>query len=116
MPLQTEVLEYPAPLEPKVYVLVRRDLPWPVRTVQAMHVVMQLIREISYKVDWGVYGPSIVLLGVKDEAELSYWLEQLIDNSIHWPVVFREPDMNNALTAIASHGQPIPELIELKLM
>lgn len=117
--MQVEVIgagHCPAP-EPKFYVLVRRDLPWPVRCVQATHAVMQLMRDIGYKVGWGLYGPAVVLLGVKDEAELTSWLHRINDNdSVPWPAGFREPDLNNQLTAVCYYGQPIEELSELRLM
>lgn len=117
--MQVEIIgdgQCPSP-EPKVYVLVRRDLPWPVRCVQAMHAVMQLTHDIGYKVGWGLNGPAVVLLGIKDEAELTDWLIRLNDNdSTPWPVSFKEPDLNNQLTAVCYYGQPIEELSELKLM
>jgi hypothetical protein len=100
------------PESPKMFVLVRRDLPWPVRCVQAMHAVMQLSRDIGYKIGWGRYGPSVVLLGVQNEAELTTWLEQLGP----YAVGFREPDLSESLTAVAWYGEQTASLAELRLM
>lgn len=98
--------------EPKMYVLVRRDLPWAVRCVQATHAVMRLQRDIGYKTGWGLYGPAVVLLGVKDEQELSEWLIKLNPHAVG----FYEPDMAGQVTAAAYYGQPIESLSELRLM
>ena len=104
----------PVPVaDPKVYVLVRRDLPWPVRCVQATHVVMQLVRTRKIE-EWGAYGPAVVILGVADEQELRQWYTGQLFSE--WPVGFKEPDLNNELTAVAYYGQPILALTELRLM
>lgn len=98
--------------DPKVYVMVRRDLPWPVRTVQAAHAVMQLIREVGFKIGWGTYGPAVVLLGVTNEVELKKWFEQLSPNVVS----FHEPDMMGQLTSIAYYGPRYEALDDLKLL
>jgi hypothetical protein len=97
--------------EPKLYVLVRRDLPWPVRAVQATHAAMQLVHGHSVD-DWGTFGPAVVLLGVHDEQELAMWLDRLGSGAVG----FREPDLCGSLTAIAYHGEPIASLACLRLM
>lgn len=108
----------PGPLqeESKVYVLVRRDLPWPVRCVQATHAVMQMMRwgEIlaNHHIPvWGSHGPAVVLLGVADEAELLRWTNYLPDGATG----FREPDLDE-LTAIAYYGQANDKLKDLRLL
>lgn len=110
MQVETVVDFRPLP-DPKVYVLVRRDLPWPVRCVQATHAVMQLMREIGWKQGWSKYGPSVVLLGVSDELDLFEWLAKLPG-----AVGFHEPDLFDSLTAVAYYGEPIESLSELRLM
>jgi hypothetical protein len=97
--------------EAKMYVLVRRDLPWPVRVVQATHGVMQLLRTRWPIVGWGKYGPAVVLLGVADEESLTNWLARLPG-----AVGFSEPDLCDSLTAVAYLGEPIEALSELRLM
>ncbi len=101
--------------EPKLYVLVRRDLPWPVRCVQAVHAAMQLM---AYSVtlennyfSTSKYGPAVVLLGVPDELDLFEWLAKLPGS-----VGFREPDLFDTLTAVAYYGQQVPGLSGLRLM
>lgn len=97
--------------EPKVYILVRRDLPWAVRTVQAAHAVMQLVHDQPIS-DWGRYGPTVVLLGVEDESELARWSDVLGARGVG----FREPDMWDTLTAVAYYGLAMPALAGLRLM
>ena len=107
------------PPEPKLYVLVRRDLPWPVRTVQATHAAMQLLQAHNHSgpsycircMDWGPHGPAVVLLGVDTELTLASWLAKLAG-----AVGFREPDLCDALTAVAWYGEAPAELSELRLM
>lgn len=98
--------------EPKMYVLVRRDLPWPVRCVQAVHATMELQRQVGYKISWGKHGPAVVLLGVKNEQELNEWLIRLYPHGVG----FYEPDMGGQVTSVSYYGQPFPELNELRLM
>lgn len=95
----------------KLYVLVRRDLPWPVRTVQATHAAMQLVHGQAID-EWGSHGPAVVLLGVENEKELASWLNILGTKA----VAFREPDLSDSLTAIAYHGESTRGLRSLRLM
>ncbi len=102
------------PPESKVYVLVRRDLPWPVRCVQAVHAVMALQHHVGLRPGFGMrdFGPSVVLLGVKDELEINAWAGKLYPHA----VCFYEPDLCGQLTSLAYYGQPIPEFNDLRLM
>ena len=43
----------------------------------------------------------MVYLGVKDEEELKYWTEKLYYKDISY-TIFKEPDINNEITALAS--------------
>lgn len=109
--------------EPKLYLLSRRDLPWPVRCVQAAHAAITYVHgQMQFAYDhgdrtpnlpapWGRYGPAIVLLGVADEVALEDWHWKLPDSA-----AFREPDLGDQLTAVAYYGEPVSELEELKLM
>lgn len=108
----------PFAFESKVYVLVRRDLPWSVRCVQAVHAVMNLQHRLGLGVPMGArdIGPSVILLGINDEVELSEWEECLHVVDKYNTASFREPDMNDALTAVAYYGLPLPEFSGLRLM
>lgn len=82
----------------KLYVLVRKDLPRKQQAVQAGHAVAEyLLRVPAYEWDNG----TLVYLGVKDECELLSWGERLTCNNIEW-AGFREPDIDNQLTAISA--------------
>jgi len=80
----------------KLYVIVRRDLPWAVRTVQGVHAATNLVAKwCPDSSEWGQYGPHLVLLGVEDRHELAdIALTQDAE-------AFYEPDMGDQLTAIA---------------
>ncbi len=78
----------------KLYVLVRKDLSKSQQAVQAGHAVAEYL----------LHGPitkwengTLIYLGVNNEQELVDWKMQL-NNYIE----FREPDIGNQITAIAT--------------
>ncbi len=82
----------------KLYVIVRKDLSVSQRAVQAGHVVAQFL----------LYGPfsrwnngTLIYLGIKNLRNLEKLMYQLKDNNIIY-TEFREPDLNNEITAIAT--------------
>ncbi len=114
---KVEVLDkcpVPPTPESKMYLLVRRDLPWPVRCVQAAHAAMALMHYKGLGTGWGARdcGPAIVLLGVDDELDLFHWLQALGSSARG----FREPDLFDTLTAVAYFGQAVPEFNDLRLI
>ena len=98
----------------KLYLLVRRDLPWSTRSVQAAHAATSLViaRSDRLAAAWGRCGPPIVLLGIESEPELAEWLRRLGAEA----VPFREPDLGGALTAIAYWGPAVPGYAALRLL
>ena len=99
--------------EPRLFVLTRRDLPWSVRAVQAMHAATNLIAKRSQDIAaWGHYGPRLVLLGVSDERELQNYLSTLSEDM----EPFFEPDLQGELTAIAFLTLNNPPLGHLRLL
>ena len=86
-------------IKKKLYVLVRKDLSVSYRAVQAGHAVAEwLLHDQSW------YNNTLIYLGVLDEDELNHWAEKLSIKGIKW-VGFREPDIGNELTAIATHTE-----------
>lgn len=80
----------------RLYVLVRKDLPASYRAVQAGHAVAEwLLQDRSWN------NETLVYLGVPNEYSLFRWANKLDRKGIQW-VGFREPDIGNQLTAIAS--------------
>lgn len=84
---------------PKLYILVRNDIPLGDQACQACHV-----NEV-----WGATMGSLsringigttVLLSVESEGHLALW-KRKIDQSVNMHCEFREPDMSNEITAIA---------------
>ena len=82
----------------KLYVIVRKDLSVSQRAVQAGHAVAQFL----------LYGPfsrwkngTLIYLGIKNLKRLEKLIYQLKNNNINY-VEFREPDIGNQITAIAT--------------
>jgi len=81
----------------KLYVITRRDLSLSQQAVQAGHAAIKLVQE-------GLHSPwdgTLVYLGIDSEEKLLLWGDKLTRKGIPW-TGFREPDMDNQLTAIAS--------------
>jgi len=80
----------------RLYVLVRKDLPESYRAVQAGHAVAEWL---LYDRSWN--NETLIYLGVPNEFSLQRWVDKLNRKRINW-IGFREPDIGNQLTAIAS--------------
>jgi len=84
----------------KMYVIVRRDLSETYRCVQGGHA----LSEYSYRGNQELYNSwnneYLIYLGVQNEIALRFWEMKLQDRKKDF-VCFREPDLNNAITAIA---------------
>ena len=112
--LQPGAAVQPAQPAARPYLLVRRDLPWSIRSVQAAHAATSLAitRGDRLAAACGPCGPPIVLLGVEGEPELTEWLRRLGPEA----VPFREPDLGGALTAVAYWGPAAPGFATLRLL
>jgi hypothetical protein len=86
--------------QPKMYVLVRRDLDETYRCVQGGHALAEyaLRGDLDAFRTWN--NSTLVYLGVTNEFMLKMWAEKLTKKGKRW-VGFREPDLTNQLTAIA---------------
>lgn len=82
----------------KLYVLVRKDMKPQYQAVQAGHAVAEYLLKCP-QVVWD--NGTLVYLGVKNQFQLKRWATKLKDNYI-FCAEFREPDMNNEVTAIAT--------------
>jgi hypothetical protein len=77
-------------------VLVRKDLSESYRAVQAGHAVAEwLLRDQTWQ------NETLVYLGVDNENELTKWKRKLEFRNMKY-AAFREPDIGNQLTAIAT--------------
>jgi len=81
----------------KLYVLVRKDLPAQQQAVQAGHAVAEFLLR-GPKSDWS--NGTLVYLGVRNSEMLRRWLVKLSDLELP-TAVFKEPDLNNEMTALA---------------
>jgi hypothetical protein len=87
--------------DPRLYLLVRRDLPRSVQAVQAAHAAVQYAERRSC--EWqgrGIGTPTIAMLSVADRAELEQWAEKLGRRAER----FHEPDLDDQMTAVAYFG------------
>lgn len=82
---------------PYVYVIVRNDLSFPQKCVQASHVVIEAFKDVIYESKH----PHLIILTAKNEENLKYIYNNLAKKSLHC-FIWREPDLNNEITAIAS--------------
>ncbi len=85
----------------KLYVVTRADLPFGVQAVQSMHAAIEFAmehREMTAR--WFVDSNYLALLSVPNEAALEALLEKARKGGLA-SAFFREPALNNELTAIA---------------
>jgi peptidyl-tRNA hydrolase len=83
----------------KLYIVVRQDLKPGSQLAQACHASFLFASEFPDETkDWMTNSNHIVILGIKSEDELIKLIESAVDIKT---AVFKEPDMNNQITAIA---------------
>jgi hypothetical protein len=85
----------------KLILVTRADLPAGAQAVQAAHAFRELAERFpAEERAWYRTSNHIALLAARDERDLTRLLREAIDRDV--PVAsFREPDLDNALTAIA---------------
>lgn len=84
----------------KLYVVVRKDLSKSQQAVQGGHALAEYVLR-NRDTDWN--NGTLVYLGVRDESELKS-LTTKLDYSKICHTTFREPDIGDEITAIASLG------------
>jgi len=82
----------------KLYVIVRKDLSVSKRAVQAGHAVAQFCLCCPFS-RWK--NNTLIYLGIKNLNNLKKLINQLNNNNIKF-IEFREPDIGNQITAIAT--------------
>ena len=90
----------------KLYVITRADLEPGYQAVQSMHALRQFTAEHP-EIDkiWFEQSNYLGLLSVKNEEELSQLVAQATNHGINFSI-FREPDVDNQITAIALSPGP----------
>lgn len=79
-----------------IYVFCRKNLTTSQQAVQAGHALLELTNKVEME-----HHPSSVFIVVKSEEKLKMVLKELIDNNINFSI-FREPDLNNEITSVAT--------------
>jgi hypothetical protein len=82
----------------KLYIITRKDLSVSQRAVQAGHAVAEFCLH-SPSSSWS--NGILIYLGVRNLNQLEKLMYQLNDKNIKY-IEFREPDLNNQVTAIAT--------------
>lgn len=82
----------------KLYIIVRKDLSYSQVAVQAGHAVAEYLLH-SHFFRW--QNETLIYLGVKNLNQLERLKYKLDQEDIEY-IEFREPDLNNEVTAIAS--------------
>lgn len=83
----------------KMYVLVRNDLTKAYQAVQGGHALAEFL--LTHKEHcWKNY--TLIYLGVRNEQQLEKWVYKLEYSDID-VAVWREPDMDNEITAISTY-------------
>lgn len=98
----SENTQMPPPPPPlRMYVVVRQDLAAGAQIAQAIHAFREFVEfHPSEEQNWYKLSNTIVVLGCRDENELMTLRKGAVDQHIKFSM-FREPDMNNQVTAIA---------------
>ena len=81
----------------KLYVLVRKDMTPSQQAVQGGHAVAEFLLRCSQS--WS--NETLIYLGVKGELQLKKWIHKLSHINVKF-ASWREPDMDNQVTAIAT--------------
>ena len=85
----------------KLIVITRRDLPLPYQAVQAAHAAVQFQYEHpELAKNWYHNSNYLIFLTTENEDELKKFIDKANSNNIQLSI-FREPDINNQITAIA---------------
>ena len=86
---------------PKLYIVVREDLPPGAQACQAMHAMREFVQEYPMEeFEWYDKSNTIAFLAVRDSLELAKYMRYARDFDIKH-VSFREPDFDYELTAVA---------------
>lgn len=97
----------------RIYTITRKDISISQKAVQSMHAGMQYMIDHNPHLDFKWNNGSIICLELGTEKALRRWMRKLESQDIKFSI-FREPDMNNEITAIAAlhhgdifHGIPL---------
>lgn len=99
----------------KLYVIVRADLSPGAQAVQGMHAMRQFIDDYpEEEKEWFQVSNHVAFLKVDDEAALLKMAERLSRRGMIVSV-FREPDLDHSLTALATNHRSREYVAHLKL-
>ena len=91
--------------------LTRIDLSLKQRAVQSGHAVAEFL--LNHKTSWD--NGTLIYLGVDNEEELKRWMFKLERKDIKYSI-FREPDIGNEITSLATDWNESNMFSKLKLL
>ena len=95
----------------KLYIITRRDISPGYQAVQSCHAMRQFTHEFPViDQEWFEKSNYLALLSVSDEETLNELYDRALSMGLR-VAAFREPDVNDSITAIAI--EPCPEAQEL---
>lgn len=99
----------------KLFIIVRSDLPPGSQAVQGMHAMRQFMADHpEIEKEWFEISNHIAFLKVDDEVALLKMLDRLSRKDMKVSL-FREPDLDDSLTAIATDYSSREYVLHLKL-
>lgn len=85
----------------KLYLITRKDLSFGQQAVQSAHALSEFsIKNSEIYKEWFEKSNYLAILAVENQYKLLDLIEKLILNNIIFSI-FKEPDLNNQITAIA---------------
>ena len=103
-------------VKPNLFLVCRRDMSLGQQLVQSSHVAIDFILQYpEIAKEWRTTSNHIAALSVKDEAALQKLVTKAIEQNIKH-VIFKEPDANYSLTAIAFEPSEAAKKLCKKIM
>jgi peptidyl-tRNA hydrolase len=101
----------------KLYIVSRQDLPPGAQCAQSVHAAFAFAQEHPELTrDWHLNSNNIVILAARNEQDLALLIEKARHDGVEFSA-FREPDFDDALTAVAlaPRGKKLVQKIPLAL-
>lgn len=87
-------------MKKRIYTITRSDLSIGQKSVQSAHALAQYLIDFNPHIDFKWNNGSIINLELGNENSLKRWIKKLEVLGLEYSL-FREPDLNYAITAIA---------------
>lgn len=104
--IKGELMEKEMQVQEKLYIITHSGLPQQYQIPQAVHAAIQFANDYPYEQEkWFKASNTLIILAARDEQGLYKLIEKLDIHGLKYSKFF-EPDIGNALTAIAIVPSP----------